>query len=374
MTQLYKVSKIVLFFLMCVNLQILADDQNDYFIYDDDEQTIIVGVNESAWSQESLTIPSTVTEVQEGAFWGCSHLQSLYIDGGDPVFASGSLDDVLDQLEYLNLGSGMSVDNIRTLMMRLGEDHLVNTIEIDGYVDPDDDGIHFTTSTLKSILTEDVAVNLPAALVSDQEFGDAEVYGKFTLNGELGTFCGNATFYDESQDAQFLFYIPTEMRSETKEIYIKRVKYVVAGEGVLMHHIENTSSTVYLKRVNTTITYNDNMLVGVTEPTTIGKTDGNKTNMVLYQGKFHPTSGGTLGANRAYLQVPTEDLKSMGANAALSPFIVEDVIDGTENMKLIEVTDAESDEWFTLSGQRLTTRPVKSGIYLNGSKKVVIRK
>ncbi len=52
MTQLYKVSKIVLFFLMCVNLQILADDQNDYFIYDDDEQTIIVGVNESAWSQE----------------------------------------------------------------------------------------------------------------------------------------------------------------------------------------------------------------------------------------------------------------------------------------------------------------------------------
>ncbi len=374
MTQLYKVSKIVLFFLMCVNLQILADDQNDYFIYDDDEQTIIVGVNESAWSQESLTIPSTVTEVQEGAFWGCSHLQSLYIDGGDPVFASGSLDDVLDQLEYLNLGSGMSVDNIRTLMIRLGEDHLVNTIEIDGYVDPDDDGIHFTTSTLKSILTEDVAVNLPAALVSDQEFGDAEVYGKFTLNGELGTFCGNATFYDESQDAQFLFYIPTEMRSETKEIYIKRVKYVVAGEGVLMHHIENTSSTVYLKRVNTTITYNDNMLVGVTEPTTIGKTDGNKTNMVLYQGKFHPTSGGTLGANRAYLQVPTEDLKSMGANAALSPFIVEDVIDGIENMKLIEVTDAESDEWFTLSGQRLTTRPVKSGIYLNGSKKVVIRK
>lgn len=373
MTRLYKVSRIVLFFLLCVNLQILADNQNDYFIYDDDAQTIIIGVDESGWGQTSLTIPSSVTQVQEGAFWGCSHLQNLYIDGGDPVFARGSLDDVLDQLEYLSLGDGMSVDNIRTLVMRLGEGHIVNTIEIDGYVDPDDDGIHFTTSTLRNILTEDVAVNLPAALVSDQEFGDAEVYGKFTLNGELGTFCGNATFYDESQDAQFLFYIPTEMRTETQEIYIKRVRYVVAGEGVLMHHIENTSSTIYLKRVNTTTTYSNNMLVGVTEPTTIGKTDGDKTNLILYQGKFHPTSGGTLGANRAYLQVPTEDLKSMGANAALSPYFMDET-DGIDNMKLIDVTDTESDEWFTLSGQRLTERPVKSGIYLNGNKKVIIRK
>ena len=375
MTRLYKVTKIVLLLLMCVNLQIMADE-TDYFIYEDDEQTIIIGVDESGWAQTSLTIPAAVTKVKEGAFWGCSRLESLYIDGGDPVFAMGSLDDVIDQLEYLNLGDGMSVDNMRTLVMRLGEGHNVNTIEIEGYQDPDGDGINWTSSTLRNILTEDVAVNLPAALVDDQVFGDAEVYGRFTLNSELGTFCGNATFYDESQDAQFLFYIPTEFRNETNEIYIQRVRYVVAGEGVLMHNVENTSSTIYLKRVDNDITYDSNMLVGVTEPTTIGKTDGDKTNLILYQGKFHPTSGGTLGANRAYLQVPTAALQASGAND-LSMFFGEDIIfdktDGINNMKLTDVTDNDTDEWYTLSGQRLTTRPAKSGIYLKGNKKTVVK-
>ena len=372
MTRLYKVTKIVLFFLMSVNLQIMADE-TDHFIYDDDEHTIIIAVAPSGWAQTSLTIPATVTQVCEDAFWGCSQLGSLYIDGGDPVFQTGSLNYVNEQLEYLNFGSGMSVGNMRTLIMRLGEGHNVSMIEIEGYQDPEGDGIYWTSPTLMNILTEDVDVNLPAALVDDQVFGDANVYGKFTLEGELGTFCGKANFYDESQDAQFLLYIPTELRSDTKEIYIQRVRYVVAGQGVLMHNVANTSNTISLKRVENEVNYENNMLVGVTEPTTIGKTDGDKTNLILYQGKFHPTSGGTLGANRAYLQVPTADFKAMGANAALSMFIGEDITDGIHSLKLTDVTDNDSEEWFTLSGQRLTTRPVKTGIYLKGNKKVVIK-
>ena len=358
---------------MCVNLQIFADEQTDYFIYDDDEQTIIVGVDQSGWAQTSLTIPATVTRVCEGAFWGCSQLGSLYIDGGDPLFDMGSLDDILDQLEYINTGAGMSVDHMRSLVTRLGEGHLVTTIEIEGYNDPDGDGINWTSSTLKNILTEDVSVYLPAALVEDQVFGDAMVYGKFTLNNQLGTFCGKASFYDESSDAQFLFYIPTELRTDTKEIYVQRVRYVNAGEGVLMHNVENTSSSIYLKRVDEPVPYSTNMLVGVTEPTTIGKTDGDKTNLILYQGKFRPTSGGTLGANRAYLQVLTTDLQSMGADAALSYFIGDDITDGIGILKLTDVTGESSDEWYTLSGQHLTIRPVQPGIYLHGNKKIVIK-
>ena len=82
---------------------------------------------------------------------------------------------------------------------------------------------------------------------------------------------------------------------------------------MLIHNLEKTSDSADLLRVSSVTSeeqnlYNKNMLKGVTTATTIGKTDGDKTNLVLKEGAFHPTSGGTIGANKAYLQVPTTAL------------------------------------------------------------------
>ena len=103
-----------------------------------------------------------------------------------------------------------------------------------------------------------------------------------------------------------------ECNKEEGYIHIQRVRYVKNGEGVLIHNQAGTSASADLLRVSdSSVTweeqtlYNKNMLKGVTVATTIGKTDGDKTNLVLKDGAFHPTSGGTIGANKAYLQVPT---------------------------------------------------------------------
>ena len=116
------------------------------------------------------------------------------------------------------------------------------------------------------------------------------------------------------------------------------------------------------------------MLVGVTEATSIGKTEVKDnvtyTNYVLKDGAFHPTSGGTIKANRAYLQIPA------GATAH----------DGTLDISFDEETtgiratnstnSTNPDTWFDLQGRRVTNgqRSIVNGqLYINNGKKYVVR-
>ena len=98
-----------------------------------------------------------------------------------------------------------------------------------------------------------------------------------------------------------------------------------------MHLESNTSNKVELPRVNQDDLdksatgyindknkYQNNMLVGVTQATPISPTDGEYTNMILYNGLFYPTTAGTLNANRAYLRVRTSDLTASGNKVRLS--------------------------------------------------------
>ena len=83
-----------------------------------------------------------------------------------------------------------------------------------------------------------------------------------------------------------------------------------------------------------------------------------------YKGAFHPTSGGTIGANKAYLQVPTSIL---AAREMLS-------IDFPEETGIERPTPSPSlngGEWYDLQGRKVA-QPAK-GLYINNGKKYVIR-
>ena len=112
------------------------------------------------------------------------------------------------------------------------------------------------------------------------------------------------------------------------------------------------------------------MLVGVKSATDITATDGDYINLILSNGAFHPTSGGTLGANKAYLQVPTASLSSLSVEAPL-------MIDFDEETTglgaaLNDKGEMINDKWFTLQGVKLEGMPTEKGIYINGGRKVVI--
>ena len=168
-----------------------------------------------------------------------------------------------------------------------------------------------------------------------------------------------------------LFYVADEIANDGR-LHIQRVKYIAKGEGVLIHNLENTSSYADLERISTdkdtgtdAPLYGSNMLVGVTTPTTIEKTNGDYTNYVLKDAAFHPTSGGTLSANKAYLKVLTTNK----AKERLS--IVFDDEETTE----IRTTDftnfTDSDTWYDLQGRKVA-QPTR-GLYINNGKKYMIQ-
>ena len=301
----------MLLFLFCLCPQAMAQD----FDYEDSEQTIIYGLTEVGRSKTSLTIPVNVTMVRNGSFWGNIVLEELHIEG-DPDFESaseagedeGTLEDVKATLKKIDMGSAMSADHMKKLLLSYGErddTDLLETIEI-GYLGESVNwgGDEHMSDAINNVLTENVSVILPAELVDDQVFGYAKVYGRFNHTTELSTFCGKATFQDVDDGSNWLFYIPTELRPADKQVYIKRVWVLKAGQGILIHKAENSAPYVDVLRVaedevsysSLEEDYSHNMLVGVVEPTQIGETSGDNneyTNMILYQGTFRRTSGGS---------------------------------------------------------------------------------
>ena len=310
----------------------LAQDNSEYFKFGDEGRTIISSLTKEGQAATELTIPSQVVRVEEGAFYGAAVLTSLYVDGANPVFEPETLAPVKDKLTLVNTGSNMSTVNILAMLNSFGDEGIsdLETLEIEGYTTSDeptgdlyDDkkdsimNMQWVETDLPQLSTRNLSVKLPAALVGKQTLGDAKFYGRFNITGELSTFCGSVTFQDTDDGSHMLFYVPTRLETSTKEIYIKRVHYIIADQGVLVHNVTGTATFADLKRVDDNgQSYDANMLVGVTEPTDIKPTENKEgvdyTNFILYQACFHPTTGGTLKANRAYLQIPTNVWQALG--------------------------------------------------------------
>ena len=347
--------------------------QGDCFEYD---ENVITGLTAKGMAASSLTIPTTVTTVKSGAFSNATNVSTLIIEtGGNPTFQEKLFgDDKTNPISDIQiLGNSMTVANIQKLFTSLGAQGALSTVYIAGYYDDWQD------IASNVVLTSEVTVALPAALVSTQQFGDAKVYGRFEITKEIISFCGNATFQDTDDGSNMLFYIADECNKEDGYIHIKRVSYIKQGAGVLIHNLTGTSTYADLPVYDGEITGNDatnytkNMLKGVTTATTIGKTYGDKTNLVLKDGAFHPTSGGTIGANKAYLQVPTTVL----AAREMLNISFEDETTGIRESNL-PPGGSQPPVWrgasgYDLSGRLLNSRPSAKGLYIYNGKKYVIR-
>jgi len=337
--------------------------QSECFEYDDNDETIITGLTNTGLAAYSLTIPATVTTVKSGAFSSTSAKATELIieNGGNPTFEASLLGERANPLSEINiLGSSMTVANITALLTSLGSQGELETVFIEGYSG------EWSDIEVTGVLTNKVSVALPAAMVTTQEFGDATVCGRFEITKEVITFCGNVTFQDTDNGSNMLFYRADRIADDGR-LHIQRVDYVVAGEGVLIHNAKNTSTYADLPRFSGSVSYPSNMLVGVTEPTSIGSTDGNKTNYILKDGAFHPTDGGTIGANKAYLQVPNEVL-------ATREMLTISFDEESTDIKTTDYTDyTDSGAIYDLSGRRIESSMLKKGVYIKNGKKYVIK-
>ena len=331
--------------------------------------TVVTGLTGMGTAATELTLPASVTTVRSGAFYG-GQVATLTLDGCNPVFESGVLAGVKSTLTSVNAGNGMTAANLHTMLATLGPREVLQEVLIGGISDAATATINWTD--MDAVLTSDVHVIMPAAQVRDQVFGDAKVYGRFTVSGELATFCGHASFEDDD-NGNMLFYVPTEFREDNRRVYIQRVHKVLAGQGVLIHNATGTATFADLKRVETTDeSYNKNMLVGVTVPTAITATAGDKTNLILYQGAFHPTSGGTIAANRAYLQIPTAQWTALGVKQLTFSFSDTETAIGDIPVSINQREGTT--EVYDIAGRRAPADgKLRKGLYVRNGQKTFIR-
>lgn len=350
--------------------------QTDCFTYADEGNTTITGLTFYGQSATTLTIPATVKTVMSGAFSSpSSSLNALTIDDGNPVFESDLFGTGISHaLTKIDMGSKMTVANMVSLLTSIGTGSIQGSVTASGFTRESSDA-NPTWTTID--WTNAKEITLPAELVpstTDQPFGSATVKGRFTIDKEIISFCTNATFFDSDDGSNMLFYVADEIADDGR-LHIQRVWYVDAGKGVLIHRTKSDYGSCDLQRVESIPSndsdndrYKDNMLVGVTTDTKIDASEEKKTNYILKDGAFHPTSGGTIKANRAYLQIPT--------TAARGGSLFIDFPDEETGMAPVQAENLKADggdEWYTISGCKLNAKPTARGLYIKNGKKYIIK-
>ena len=196
------------------------------------------------------------------------------------------------------------------------------------------------------------------------------------------SYCSTSDLDFTSVADEFTPFIATSYKSDG-HVGLTQINQVPAGMGILIKTKNDTGLPYAFDPASVATTENfdsgeyTNLLQGVTsdqELPTIGTMTFNGeevdcTNFILAKRDgvvgFYKSAGGTLKANKAYLQLPT-DLIS-GSNSI--SFYVED---GTTAIQNVTTHPATTDDaWYTIQGVRVA-QPTH-GLYIHNGKKVVVK-
>ena len=166
-------------------------------------------------------------------------------------------------------------------------------------------------------------------------------------------------------------YIITAFNPTTATLKLNRVYQVPANTGL---YLVGKGGDYQVPVVESAPAVGVNLLHASSGIDALNPTDGSYTNLIFggtgANRGFHPlTTAGIIGANKAYLQLPTAQFNSIPSGARLS-MVFEDEATGIENVNHNDNVN-DNGNFFNLNGQRVT-RPTK-GLYISNGKKYVIR-
>ena len=166
-------------------------------------------------------------------------------------------------------------------------------------------------------------------------------------------------------------YIVSGYNPETHAIVLTRATDIPANTGLLLR---GTADAIVNVPVKKTYMVYANLLVAVTSAETIvPQTEGDYTNYILADGSYGVdwytlSQAGSIGANKAYLQLPTNAGSGSNATRQLT-WIFEDAT----GIRTVEESGHTTSNWYTLDGKKLSSKPTAKGIYIYNGKKTVIR-
>ncbi len=166
-------------------------------------------------------------------------------------------------------------------------------------------------------------------------------------------------------------YVITAFNPTTATLSLSKVNQVPANTGLYLVGKGGDYNVPALVSADPIAT---NLLHASSGTDELNQTDGFYTNLIFGgtgdNRGFHPLSGaGIIGANKAYLQLPTEEFERLTSGARLS-LVFEDE---TTVINTVNETMVADGAWYTLSGMKFNAKPTKKGIYINNGKKYAIQ-
>lgn len=306
-----------------------------------------VGDEAFAYCEElaSVSLPNSLLSLGEGAFAECYRLSSVVIPEnvttiGSGAFYSAGLSSIIcrsmtppviaDRTTFYNVSKSIPV--------------YVPLSSVEAYNDAD----YWNEFTNIQPMPETITIN---------QYGSATYCSEYAL--------------DFSEVEGLKAYAATGFNSSTGVVTLSRVKTAKAGVGLF---IKGEPGNYVVPVMEDTDDNTLNMLVGTSEAVTMGRTseDGLYVNYKYTLSGDNATpqfyvfdDGFTLGAGKAYLQVPAAWVQTEARSISLR--FDDGEITKIENSKLrIE----NSTVIFDLMG-RLVETPVKGGVYIVNGKKVI---
>ena len=171
-------------------------------------------------------------------------------------------------------------------------------------------------------------------------------------------------------------YVVSDYNSGNSTLTLTKATEAPANTGLLLKAKDDgqKNTTIALPLQESAEAVGENLLVGVTDGATIvHQTEGSYTNFILANGKYGIdwytlSEAGTIGANKAYLQLPTAEVSSGRAFTW--------VYDDGTSTKMERPTPDPSlygGEWYDLNGRKLKGKPTTKGLYIHNGRKEVVR-
>lgn len=169
-------------------------------------------------------------------------------------------------------------------------------------------------------------------------------------------------------------YIVSDFDGTNGTLTLTSVGAVPAGTGLLL---KGTAGDFEIPVVASASAPAQNYLVGVTDGETIvTQTTATNTNFILANGSYGIDwytlqYNGPIGANKAYLSLPTASLTSLASGFI---WVYDDGNSETTEVNSIEngTLKIENGVFYDLAGQRVA-QPTQKGLYIHNGKKVVIK-
>ena len=258
-------------------------------------------------------------------------------------------------------GGGVSADNMNP---KYGDDVVITIAE--------DEDRKLNTLTVNG---EDVTAHVVDGKYTIHNVtGNVVVVATFNATKEFITLAQGVETFSCSQDLNFTgselkAYIAAGYNKAESQVLLVRVYDVPAGTGL---YLKGEADVTYKIPYSTSQAYYVNMLKANLTASSIAKTSGDMSNFLLNKvdgeyGFFAPSETATLGAQKAYLQVPTSFMSGSEARAISIAF--ED--DGTTNISDFELFTNSNEHLYNLKGQRV--EKAGRGLYIKNGKKVVIK-